>query len=66
MIPIPIADNNCLKIFDQIVKPIFSKITIKKSESLVIESIRDTLLPKLISGELRVTETEKMIQEVSI
>ena len=66
MIPIPIADNNCLKIFDQIVKPIFSKITIKKSESLVIESIRDTLLPKLISGELRVTEAEKMIQEVSI
>ncbi len=29
-----------------------------------IEQLRDTLLPKLISGELRIEDAEKMVGEI--
>ena len=32
----------------------------------VLEQIRDALLPRLISGELRVPDAEKMLEEVGI
>ena len=66
MISLPLADSNCLKIFDQQVKPIFSKIILNKKESQVLERIRDTLLPILISGDLSIPDAEKMIEEVGI
>ena len=31
-----------------------------------LEKIRNSLLPKLISGELRIPDVEKMIEEVGI
>ena len=66
MISLPLADNNCLKIFDQQVKPIFSKIIMNKNESLILKSIRNALLPKLITGELGISDAEKMIDKVVI
>jgi type I restriction enzyme S subunit len=33
-------------------------------ESRTLAALRDTLLPKLISGELRVPDVEKIIKEV--
>lgn len=50
----PLPDDDILKAFDNVVKPIFSKIY---NNSLQIQSLsktRDTLLPKLMSGEVRV------------
>ena len=35
-------------------------------ESKTLAELRDTLLPKLISGELRVPDAEKMLEEVGI
>ncbi len=66
MIRLPIPDNNCLKIFDQQVKPLFSRIILNKKETVTLESIRDAMLPKLISGELRIPDAEKIIEEVGI
>ena len=42
------------------------KILNNNEESSVLASIRDTLLPKLISGELRVPDAEAIIKDVTI
>jgi type I restriction enzyme S subunit len=44
--------------FDQLVAPILAKIEVNHDESETLAETRDTLLPKLISGEVRVGEIE--------
>jgi type I restriction enzyme S subunit len=34
-------------------------------QSLTLAKIRDTLLPKLMSGEIRVKEAEKILEDVA-
>jgi type I restriction enzyme S subunit len=43
-----------LVLFQEIVAPIYSEVEQLTSQSRVLMTIRDTLLPKLLSGELRV------------
>jgi type I restriction enzyme S subunit len=45
-----------LTFFKQLVSPLFSSIKINQQEILTLKSTRDTLLPKLISGELEINE----------
>lgn len=40
--------------FNRITAPMLEKIHINKSQTTVLEKLRDTLLPKLMSGEVRV------------
>ena len=40
--------------FDDVTKPLFDKISCNRKESFTLSNLRDTLLPKLMSGELRV------------
>ena len=42
--------------FDRIIKPIFSKIEKNREEISRLELVRDTLLPKLMSGELKIND----------
>ena len=39
--------------FNQVVKPIFDNITQNKKENETLASLRDTLLPKLMNGEIK-------------
>ena len=52
-----------LKEYDSIVSPLFEKITLNVHESQILVAQRDALLPKLISGELRVQDVERHISE---
>lgn len=56
--PIPIADNESLLFFDNQVKPIFNKILRNQTQIRTLTALRDTLLPKLMSGEVRVSEQD--------
>jgi type I restriction enzyme S subunit len=38
--------------------------SLKENQSL--SALRDTLLPKLISGELRIPDAEKMLEEAGL
>ena len=42
--------------FDRIIKPIFSKIEKNREEISRLELVRDTLLPKLMSGEVEINK----------
>ena len=52
-----------LAAFDHQIRPLFDRIQKGKMESSSLAQIRDTLLPKLISGELRLKHTEQMMEE---
>lgn len=56
--PIPALkpDQGLLSLFGEVVQPLFGMIISNERESGVLARIRDTLLPKLISGELRVPD----------
>lgn len=47
--------------FYRLVRPLINKSRARESESLA--ALRDTLLPKLLSGELRIPEAEKQLAE---
>lgn len=50
--------------FEEIAAPIDSRIRNLTNESRTLAALRDTLLPRLMSGELRIRETEKQVEEV--
>ena len=56
--PTNLPTDDELNKFDEIVKPIFSMILSKTRESKRLIEIRDTLLPKLMSGELDVSNLD--------
>ena len=49
-----VPTTGILKVYDSIVNPLFEKITLNVHESHTLAAQRDTLLPKLVSGDLRV------------
>jgi type I restriction enzyme S subunit len=51
-----------LTAFDTVVEPLYTKIRLNLEESRTLAALRDTLLPRLISGELRVPDAEKLVE----
>ncbi len=49
--------------FSEIVSPIFTKIHQANTQAKTLSKLRDTLLPRLISGQLRLPEAEAQIEE---
>ena len=52
--------------FHKVVSNMFERILINDQEIETLSEIRDTLLPKLILGELRIPDAEKLLEEVGI
>ena len=55
-IPFVEPTDECTKQFGILAKEYFDRIEILSKENKQLESLRDTLLPKLISGELRIPD----------
>lgn len=58
--------NPILDCFNNTALPILRKLSISLLTERPIAAFRDTLLPKLISGEIRIPDAEKMLEEVGI
>jgi len=54
-----LPDDFVLRYFDKVITPLISKIKSNERQSDRLASLRDTLLPRLMSGELKVNEIEK-------
>ena len=48
--------------FGKIVKPLMKKIRVNNQQSHTLSQIRDTLLPKLLSGEIRVDDATEILE----
>jgi type I restriction enzyme S subunit len=51
--------------FDELVGPLFERIVLNERQSRTLAALRDTLLPKLISGEIRVPEAEELVEDAT-
>lgn len=62
---IPIPPEALAMAFEDRVKPIMNRAISLNSESTTLAALRDTLLPKLISGELPVPDAERIVRRAS-
>ncbi len=61
--PTVCMDDRILQTFARLSKPLLGRIAQNERESRTLAALRDTLLPKLISGELRVRAAEALLEE---
>ncbi len=57
-IPINVPPSNQLAKFHELVKPMFNKQRALREENIKLVKLRDTLLPKLMSGEIDVNSVD--------
>jgi len=60
--PVVRPSEPVLALFSRITTPLFAKLARNDRESLVLAILRDSLLPKLVSGELRVSDAERAVE----
>ena len=54
------------EVFGSMVKPLFARSSAAVRESHTLAALRDALLPKLISGELRVKDAERFVEGLGV
>ena len=64
-LPVIVPENSLSDRFNSIVLPLRKKIHTNLTHAKALVSLRDTLLPRLISGQLRIPEAEALIEETS-
>ena len=63
---VALPSKQILNAFNEIADLNFNKSKINYEESIVLGDLRDKLLPKLISGELKITDAENLVEEAGI
>jgi type I restriction enzyme S subunit len=58
--------NSILICFARHVDALWDKCQMAVEENTLLTRMRDTLLPKLISGELRIPEAEKLLEQAGV
>ncbi|MEJ5349031.1 MAG: restriction endonuclease subunit S [Desulfosoma sp.] len=62
-IPFVLPPVAVMQAFDTQTRPLYERIVANERESRTLATLRDALLPKLISGELRVKDAERFLKE---
>jgi type I restriction enzyme S subunit len=57
-IEIPVPDEESLNEFNEVMGPVYRDMIRRERENRQLENLRDSLLPKLMSGEIRVNDIE--------
>jgi len=60
-----VPSPSVLQTFSSFVTPFMQRMTTNEAQSSVFIALRDALLPKLLSGELRVPEAERVVAGVA-
>lgn len=58
------TDSELLELFDQVCYPYFTKMAKCRDEALNLADLRDSLLPKLLSGQITIPDAEQQLAEV--
>ena len=62
--PLVVPDLRVAEAFDRAVSPFFARIQANSQESRTLATLRDTLLPKLLSGEVHIPD-QRTLAEVN-
>jgi len=60
------SSQELLDQFSKVTSPLLERMVIASKEIEILAELRDTLLPKLISGELRIPDAEKFLEEAGL
>jgi len=63
MFKLAVADEQVYRAFGNLVEPLFRRIKCGSEEQATLAALRDTLLPKLMSGQLRIPEAEALVEQ---
>ncbi|MFZ5721980.1 MAG: restriction endonuclease subunit S [Pseudomonadota bacterium] len=64
-IRVTVPSSDILRAFDDVAEPLLARIVSNEKESRSLAATRDFLLPKLMSGEVRVRDAEKIVGEAT-
>lgn len=59
------AENRVIKAFSDLVNPFMEQVLRHRRQSAALAQLRDTLLPKLISGEMRVPDVDRFMEAMA-
>jgi len=65
-IPELLPTNNLAQQYCQIVDPLVEKIIDNQRQAQTLATLRDTLLPRLISGQLRLPDAEQQLKDLAV
>ena len=65
-IPLLLPEANLAKSFNDSVEPLVQKIICNQEQAEHLSTLRDTLLPRLISGQLRLPEAQAQLESVDV
>lgn len=60
-VPLVAPAPSAMATFERTVRPLYSRIVNNERECLTLARLRDTLLPKLVSGEVRLERVERVL-----
>jgi len=63
--PMVVAEPVVRRAFSEICAPLLDRIESNKRENRTLSAIPDLLLPKLMFGEIRIKDAEKMVESVA-
>ncbi len=55
------TDERLMRAMDRFFAPLIDSLTVRAVQSRTLAALRDALLPKLIAGELRINDAEKVV-----
>jgi type I restriction enzyme S subunit len=64
-LPYVIPGRRCVEQFEKLALPIHQRCKANERQAETIATLRDTLLPRLISGQLHLPEAEALMEEVA-
>jgi type I restriction enzyme S subunit len=63
-LPVLLPQYDLVNRFNNLIEPIVDKVTNNQRQITLLNQLRDTLLPRLISGKLRIEEAQEMVESV--
>jgi len=64
-LPVVIPENSVMDLFDDLVLPLRKRIFANVAKARTLATLRDTLLPRLISGQLRLPDAIALVEEAA-
>ncbi|HHQ4722620.1 restriction endonuclease subunit S [Aeromonas veronii] len=65
-IPILVPSPSLVTMFNDYANPIFNRIKLLEKQAQTLANLRDTLLPRLISGQLRLPDAEQQLKDLAV
>lgn len=65
-LPCVVPSYDVLNAFHAVAAPLFTKVAVNHQQAHTLANLRDTLLPRLITGQLRLPEAEQQLKDLAV